>query len=58
MIPLQWHIDTMEWILGYDYGFPVYVSIAKECEHVDARCAILIFFKMYLIPYQDGNVLS
>ena len=30
MIPMQWYKDGLEWILGYDTAFPVYVSIARE----------------------------
>ena len=30
MMPTQWYTKTMNWILGYDIGFPVYVSTSGE----------------------------
>ena len=30
MVPIQWYAKVMEWILGNDTGFPVYVTIAKD----------------------------
>ena len=30
MAPMQWYKNIMEWILGYDTGFPVYINIAKD----------------------------
>ena len=30
MTPIQWFNEALEWVLGYDIGFPVYVNIAKE----------------------------
>ena len=30
MIPLFWCKQAMEWIFGYDTGFPVYINIARQ----------------------------
>ena len=42
MLPILWSLDAIDWILGYDPEFPVYVTIQKDLSNMSPAAVLRI----------------